>query len=105
LARIVGSRRARLGKRLADKQLKLELTGRAKEAIGRAGYDPVYGARPLKRAVQRLVLDPLAMKVLQGDFAPGDTIRVDAGASSDVLTFAKVRGARAAGAPAPQVLH
>jgi ATP-dependent Clp protease ATP-binding subunit ClpB len=105
LARIVDIQVARLGKLLADKQLKLELTDRAKEAIGRAGYDPVYGARPLKRAVQRLVLDPLAMKVLQGDFVPGDTIRVDAATSSDVLTFAKVRGSRAAGAPAPQILH
>ena len=105
LTRIVDIQLARLGKLLADKQLKLELTDRAKEAIGRGGYDPVYGARPLKRAIQRMVLDPLAMKVLQGDFAPGDTIRVDAGASSDVLTFSKVRGQRATGAPAPQVLH
>jgi ATP-dependent Clp protease ATP-binding subunit ClpB len=105
LTRIVDIQLARLGKLLADKQLKLELTDRAKEAIGRTGYDPVYGARPLKRAIQRLVLDPLAMKVLQGDFAPGDTIRVDAGASTDMLTFAKVRGPRAAGAAAPQILH
>jgi ATP-dependent Clp protease ATP-binding subunit ClpB len=105
LTRIVDIQLKRLGKLLADKQLKLELTDRAKEAIGRGGYDPVYGARPLKRAIQRMVLDPLAMKVLQGDFAPGDTIRVDAGASSDMLTFSKVRGQRAAGGPAPQVLH
>jgi ATP-dependent Clp protease ATP-binding subunit ClpB len=104
LTRIVDIQLARLGKLLADKQLKLELTDRAKEAIGRAGYDPVYGARPLKRAIQRLVLDPLALKVLQGDFAPGDTIRVDASASTDVLTFAKVRP-HAASAPAPQILH
>jgi ATP-dependent Clp protease ATP-binding subunit ClpB len=80
------------------------MNDRAMEAIGRAGYDPVYGARPLKRAVQRLVLDPLAIKVLQGDFLPGDTIRVDAGASSDVLTFSKVRGTRGQ-AGTEQVLH
>src|SRR5205823_6230103 len=56
LSRIVDIQLARLGKLLADKQLRLELTDRAKEAIGRAGYDPVYGARPLKRALQRMVL-------------------------------------------------
>jgi ATP-dependent Clp protease ATP-binding subunit ClpB len=89
LTRIVDIQLGRLSKLLADKQLRLELTDRAKEAIARTGYDPVYGARPLKRAIQRLVLDPLAMKVLQGDFAPGDAIRVDASASDDVLTFAK----------------
>jgi len=68
LARIVEIQLGRLSKLLSDKQLKLELTDRAKQAVGKAGYDPVYGARPLKRALQRLVLDPLAMKVLQGRF-------------------------------------
>ncbi|HWE23151.1 MAG TPA: ATP-dependent chaperone ClpB [Myxococcales bacterium] len=98
LSRIVEIQLARLSKLLADKQLRLELTDRAKEAVGRAGYDPVYGARPLKRALQRMVLDPLALKVLQGDFAPGDTIKVDAEKSSDVLTFAKARSSRASSA-------
>ncbi|HEY5675837.1 MAG TPA: AAA family ATPase, partial [Myxococcales bacterium] len=104
LARIVDIQLSRLGKLLADKQLRLELTDRAKLAVGAAGYDPVYGARPLKRALQRLVLDPLAMKVLQGDFRPGDTIRVDAGKSDDVLTFTRADGAGAA-AEAPALLH
>ncbi len=103
LARIVEIQLKRLSKLLADKQLKLELTERAKQAVGKAGYDPVYGARPLKRALQRLVLDPLAIKVLQGDFQPGDTIRVDASTSDDVLSFAKVKGSRSAETPA--VLH
>src|SRR5712672_297645 len=71
LARIVEIQLGRLSKLLSDKQLKLELTDRAKQAVGKAGYDPVYGARPLKRALQRLVLDPLAMKVLKGDFRRG----------------------------------
>jgi ATP-dependent Clp protease ATP-binding subunit ClpB len=93
LARIVEIQLGRLARLLSDKQLRLELTDRAKQAVGKAGYDPVYGARPLKRALQRLVLDPLAIKVLQGDFKPGDTIRVDAGASDDVLSFARVNGA------------
>ena len=75
----------------------------AKAAVGKAGYDPVYGARPLKRALQRMVLDPLAIKVLQGDFRPGDTIRVDANASEETLTFTKVNGAR--GAESPATLH
>ncbi|MBS2025667.1 MAG: ATP-dependent chaperone ClpB, partial [Deltaproteobacteria bacterium] len=90
LARIVDIQLGRLGKLLADKQLKLELTAKAKEAVGTAGYDPVYGARPLKRALQRMVLDPLALKVLQGQFVPGDTVKVDASTSADVLTITKV---------------
>src|SRR3989475_1361593 len=94
LAKIVEIQLGRLSKLLSDKQLKLELTDRAKQAVGKAGYDPVYGARPLKRALQRMVLDPLAIKVLQGDFRPGDTIRVDASASNDVLSFSRVNGAR-----------
>jgi len=56
----------------------------------------VYGARPLKRALQRLVLDPLAIKVLKGDFKAGDTIRVDASASDDVLSFSRVNGSQGA---------
>jgi ATP-dependent Clp protease ATP-binding subunit ClpB len=96
LGRIVEIQLARLSKLLADKNLSLELTDRAKEAVGKAGYDPVYGARPLKRAIQRLVLDPLAVKVLQGDYRPGDTIRVDADASDDVLTFARAEPGQSA---------
>src|SRR5438094_4065734 len=103
LARIVEIQLGRLSKLLSDKQLRLEMTDRAKQAVGKAGYDPVYGARPLKRALQRMVLDPLAIKVLQGDFRPGDTIRVDANASEETLTFTKVNGAR--GAESPATLH
>jgi ATP-dependent Clp protease ATP-binding subunit ClpB len=99
LARIVDLQLARLSKLLQDKQLKLELTERAKQAVGKAGYDPVYGARPLKRALQRMVLDPLAIKVLQGDYKPGDTVRVDVGPSEDVLTFTR------AGGEQPAMLH
>jgi ATP-dependent Clp protease ATP-binding subunit ClpB len=93
LARIVDIQLGRLTRLLQDKQLRLELTDRAKVAVGKAGYDPIYGARPLKRALQRMVLDPLAMKVLQGEYKPGDTVKVDAGASEDVLTFSRVEGA------------
>ena len=103
LARIVEIQLGRLSKLLSDKQLKLELTDRAKQAVGKAGYDPVYGARPLKRALQRLVLDPLAMKVLKGDFKPGDTVRVDASTSDDVLSFSRANGT--GGAERPATLH
>jgi len=103
LARIVEIQLKRLAKLLSDKQLNLELTERAKLAVGKAGYDPVYGARPLKRALQRLVLDPLAIKVLKGDFRPGDTIRVDASASDDVLSFSRVNGS--GGAETAATLH
>jgi ATP-dependent Clp protease ATP-binding subunit ClpB len=102
LAQIVDIQLARLSKLLGDKQLTLELTDRAKQAVGKAGYDPVYGARPLKRALQRMVLDPLALKVLKGDFKPGDIVRVDAGASDDVLSF--TRGEPLAGS-AEKMLH
>jgi ATP-dependent Clp protease ATP-binding subunit ClpB len=86
--RIVDLQLAKLGKLLADKRLTLELTDAARELLAERGYDPTYGARPLKRAVQKNLLDPLAIKVLNGDFAPGDTIQADAGPNG--LTFAKV---------------
>jgi ATP-dependent Clp protease ATP-binding subunit ClpA len=67
-----------LVKRLADRKITVELTDRAKDLLIAEGYDPTYGARPLRRAIQREVLDPLAMRVLQGDFTEGDAVRVDA---------------------------
>jgi ATP-dependent Clp protease ATP-binding subunit ClpB len=76
-----------LMKRLADRKIKVELTDPAKEFLVQEGYDPTYGARPLKRAIQRRVLDPLAMRVLEGDFGEGDRVVVDVGPAG--LTFAK----------------
>ena len=67
-----------LKKRLAERKLRLELTDEAKQSLALAGYDPVYGARPLKRAIQRQVVDPLAQHLLAGEFQEGDTIFVDA---------------------------
>jgi len=74
-----------LKKRLADRHIDIELTDGARELLLAEGYDPAYGARPMKRAIQRLVLDPLAVKVLEGEFKDGDTVKVDAG--RDGLVF------------------
>jgi ATP-dependent Clp protease ATP-binding subunit ClpB len=68
-----------LKKRLAERGLSLELTDAARGVLAEEGFDPAFGARPLKRAIQRLIQDPLAKKVLAGEFKDGDTIEVDAG--------------------------
>jgi ATP-dependent Clp protease ATP-binding subunit ClpB len=78
LGEIVELQLTRLRERLAERGLGLELTDDAKELVAEAGWDPTYGARPLKRALQRLVENPLALRLLEGDFAEGDTVRVDA---------------------------
>jgi ATP-dependent Clp protease ATP-binding subunit ClpB len=70
---------ARVAKLLADRKVTLDLTDGARAWLGRVGYDPVYGARPLKRAVQRYLQDPLADMILRGDVADGTTVRVDEG--------------------------
>jgi ATP-dependent Clp protease ATP-binding subunit ClpB len=67
-----------LAKRLEDRKIHLELTAAAKALIAAEGYDPVYGARPIKRTIQKLILDPLAQKVLSGEYKEGDTVFVDA---------------------------
>jgi ATP-dependent Clp protease ATP-binding subunit ClpB len=86
--RIVDLQLARLQKLLTDKRLTLELTDQARNFLAERGYDPTYGARPLKRAIQKFLMDPLALKVLGSDFVPGDNIQADAAA--DGLVFAKV---------------
>ncbi|HWN23192.1 MAG TPA: ATP-dependent chaperone ClpB [Gaiellaceae bacterium] len=78
LAEIAELQLERLRERLAERRLSLELTDAAKELLAEVGWDPTYGARPLKRALQRLVENPLALRLLEGEFAEGDTIRVDA---------------------------
>ncbi len=76
-----------LMRRLEERKIHVVLTEAAKDQLVREGFDPLYGARPLKRTIQRRVLDPLAMRVLEGDFREGDTVTVDAGA--DGLRFEK----------------
>jgi ATP-dependent Clp protease ATP-binding subunit ClpB len=78
IADIVELQLGRLRERLAERGLALELTDAAKETIADAGWDPAYGARPLKRAIQRLLENRLALRLLDGEFGEGDTIRVDA---------------------------
>jgi ATP-dependent Clp protease ATP-binding subunit ClpB len=77
LRRIVLLHADQLRAMLRARQLDLELTDAALDALAEEGYDPHYGARPLKRTLQRRVQNPLAMKLLQGEFKPGDTVRVD----------------------------
>jgi len=96
LGEIVELQLERLRERLADRGLELELTDDAKQSIGDAGWDPTYGARPLKRAIQRLLENPLALRLLEGDFGEGDTIRVDS--QNGDLVFMKAAAAEAAAA-------
>jgi ATP-dependent Clp protease ATP-binding subunit ClpB len=74
---IVDIQLASLERRLGDRKLHLQLSEPARHLIASEGYDPVYGARPLKRTIQRRILDPLALEVLQGHFKEGDTVTVD----------------------------
>ncbi len=78
IGEIVELQLTRLRARLAERRIELELTDAAKVALADAGWDPAYGARPLKRAIQRQLENPLALRLLEGDFADGDTVRVDA---------------------------
>jgi ATP-dependent Clp protease ATP-binding subunit ClpB len=87
LGEIVELQLTRLRERLAERGLGLELTDETKELVAEAGWDPTYGARPLKRALQRLIENPLALRLLEGDFVEGDTVRVDA--SDGELVFEK----------------
>ncbi|MGA9421367.1 MAG: ATP-dependent chaperone ClpB [Rhodanobacteraceae bacterium] len=78
---------AQLEKRLGERQLQLDISDRALDLLGNVGFDPVYGARPLKRAIQQQLENPLAKEILEGRFAPGGTVRVDA--EGGRLVFAK----------------
>jgi len=77
-------------KLLAERQITLELTPAAQELLLSEGYDPAYGARPLRRTIQRLIQDPLALQILQGTVLPGDPVRVDRDGQKDVMRFERV---------------
>jgi len=83
----------RLRQNLASRKMSLEISDRAKALLADKGYDPVYGARPLKRTIQRLIQDPLAVKILAGDFKEGDRVHVDA--DGEEFTFERGEGAAA----------
>jgi ATP-dependent Clp protease ATP-binding subunit ClpB len=87
IGRIVTIQMAQLMKRLADKRITLTLTPEAAGLLAQEGYDPVYGARPLKRTIQRLIQDPLALRLLEGEFKDGDSVVADA--KDGEIVFAK----------------
>jgi ATP-dependent Clp protease ATP-binding subunit ClpB len=78
IAKIVELQVEQLTRRVAERGIEIELTGDARTLLGNLGYDPTYGARPLKRVIQRQLVDKLALRLLEGDFAEGDVVRVDA---------------------------
>jgi ATP-dependent Clp protease ATP-binding subunit ClpB len=90
IGRIVELQIERVKKLVQDRKLTLEVTPAAKSLIATEGYDPVYGARPLKRAIQRLLQNPLAMAVLEGAYGEGDTIKVDRAKEGTALAFERV---------------
>jgi ATP-dependent Clp protease ATP-binding subunit ClpB len=102
IGRIVEIQLGRLRKLLEERQLTLELSDPARDAIADAGYDPVYGARPLKRALQRMIQDPLALRILKGEFKAGDHVLVDEGPDGNVLF---TRSTRPVEAGARETVH
>ena len=94
IRRIVDIQLEHLRQRLGERDIGLVLDGEARDRLADAGYDPVYGARPLKRAIQQQIENPLAQRILNGDFEPGDTIRVSV--EADGLDFTQGDAAEAA---------
>ena len=89
IAQIVDLQVERLVARVRARGIEVTLTDRARELLGNLGYDPTYGARPLKRVIAKRLIDPLALAILEGDFREGDTVRVDAGDGELVLSVAE----------------
>jgi ATP-dependent Clp protease ATP-binding subunit ClpB len=100
LSRIVDIQLAHLQRLLAERKLNIVLSDAARTFLAERGYDPVFGARPLKRAIQRYVQDPLALALLEGEFGEGDSIQVNV--SGDELAFYRVAGAAEANGRYPQ---
>ncbi len=90
LRQIVDIQLHNVGKLLQDRKIKLEVTAAAKDLLIADGYDPQFGARPMKRAIQRLIQDPLALKLINGEFSEGDTVAVDAASGGGELQFTKL---------------
>jgi ATP-dependent Clp protease ATP-binding subunit ClpB len=83
--------------RVSERGIEIELTDRARELLGNLGFDPTYGARPLKRVIQKQLVDKLALRLLEGEFAEGDAVTVDA--ADGELTFTKADAAKAKRSP------
>jgi ATP-dependent Clp protease ATP-binding subunit ClpB len=98
LARIVGLMLKNVENLLAERQITLELTPAAEELLLLEGYDPAYGARPLRRTIQRLIQDPLALQILEGKVLPGDHIRVDRDGQKDAMRFERSKAKQPAAA-------
>jgi len=94
IGQIVDLQVARLVGRVRERGIEVELTDAARELIGNLGYDPTYGARPLKRVIQKRLVDKLALAILEGEFSEGDTVRVDA--ADGELVFTKAAAAASA---------
>ncbi|MEO0972089.1 MAG: type VI secretion system ATPase TssH, partial [Pseudomonadota bacterium] len=89
IRRIVTIQLRYLQQRLGERDMSLTLSGAAVARLAQAGFDPVYGARPLKRAIQRELENPLAQQILAGNLGPGDHVGVDIGEQGDSLTFVR----------------
>jgi ATP-dependent Clp protease ATP-binding subunit ClpB len=96
IGRIVELQVAQLSRRVRERGIEIELSDDARTLLGNLGYDPTYGARPLKRVIQRQLVDKLALKLLEGEFAEGDVVRVDAGDGELVFERAAAPAAAAA---------
>jgi ATP-dependent Clp protease ATP-binding subunit ClpB len=95
LAEIVDIQVARVIGRVRERDIEVELTNAARTLLGNLGYDPIYGARPLKRVIQKRLVDPLALAILEGRFVPGDKVLVDAADGEIVLERAQATAAAA----------
>jgi ATP-dependent Clp protease ATP-binding subunit ClpB len=93
---IVEMQVAKLAERVRERGVEIQLTDDARTLIGNLGYDPTYGARPLKRVIQKRLIDKLALALLEGEFLPGDTVRVDAADGDLVFSKAPLRETAAA---------
>ena len=100
-AQIVDVQVEKLIARVRERGVEVELSDDARTLIGNLGYDPTYGARPLKRVIQKRLVDRLALKLLEGEFAPGDTVRVDASEGELPSRAAQRAHATPVAAPAP----
>jgi ATP-dependent Clp protease ATP-binding subunit ClpB len=98
LGKIVGLLMKNVEKLLAERQITLELKPAAEELLLHEGYDPAYGARPLRRTIQRLIQDPLALQILEGNVLPGDHVTVDRDGQKDAMRFERKRAKQPAAA-------